>query len=455
MKVSMQGRPIGYSHTAIDTRREEGEDLTVLRNRSSLQVNVLGETRRIQFSAEATLDDRYRMRTFGFTMDARPYWMNIRGRRQGDSSRFEVTVQSVSGRESLEIEIPDDVILYSPMTEMALRDLKPGESVQVRAFDPGTLSTGLVRMRAVARETLELAGVAHEATRIDVEYRGMTIPSWIDRQGRMLRQETPFGWTLEASTAQEAMGLKVDAESTEMLGQSAVACEGTIDRPRAASRLRLRLYDWPEAATPPPASDRQQVTVGSDRTVELEIVRSAEPDMPEAPGAEAPPPAEFAPYLASTPFVQASHPDMVKKAREVAGDEPDRWRQAQALGDFVYRHVEKVPSISMPSALDVLRVGQGDCNEHTYLFVALARALGIPARIMVGLVHAHGALYYHAWPSVYVQGRWVDMDPTFQQTLADATHVALLDGELADQLSLLALIGRLRAEILEVEYDSD
>ena len=36
----------------------------------------------------------------------------------------------------------------------------------------------------------------------------------------------------------------------------------------------------------------------------------------------------------------------------------------------------------------VLASGRGDCNEHTVLFVAMARALGLPARTAVGLVFA-------------------------------------------------------------------
>ena len=71
------------------------------------------------------------------------------------------------------------------------------------------------------------------------------------------------------------------------------------------------------------------------------------------------------------------------------------------------RHVnallEKKPTVSLPSALEVLRTRVGDCNEHTALYVAMARAQGIPSRIAVGLVHLRGAFYYHAWAEVYLE----------------------------------------------------
>ncbi len=117
----------------------------------------------------------------------------------------------------------------------------------------------------------------------------------------------------------------------------------------------------------------------------------------------------------------------------------------------MYRKVKKQPTVSLPSALDVLRNMEGDCNEHTYLFVALARAVGIPAKIKVGLLHTNGAFYYHAWPAVFV-GRWWELDPTIGQEAVDATHVAILEGETADQLKLLGLVGQLNADVVKQEY---
>jgi transglutaminase-like putative cysteine protease len=104
----------------------------------------------------------------------------------------------------------------------------------------------------------------------------------------------------------------------------------------------------------------------------------------------------------------------------------------------------------------VLRTKVGDCNEHTALYVAMARALGIPARIAVGLVYIHGAFYYHAWPEVYLaepdgRGLWLPVDPTLNQFPADATHLRLVRGGLDKQTAILPLIGRLKIDVLDVE----
>ena len=81
-------------------------------------------------------------------------------------------------------------------------------------------------------------------------------------------------------------------------------------------------------------------------------------------------------------------------------------------------------SYGFGSSLTALESLSGDCTEHTVLFIALARAAGIPARICSGVTFAKDAFYYHFWPEVYV-GTWVQMDPTLGQNIADATHIQL------------------------------
>ena len=100
------------------------------------------------------------------------------------------------------------------------------------------------------------------------------------------------------------------------------------------------------------------------------------------------------------------------------------------------------------TALDLRR---GDCNEHTFLFVALARSVNIPAKIKNGLVYLKRRFYYHSWASVYVDGRWIDVDPTFNQLPADVTHILLGEGELPQQVGLIKNLGKIEIEVEKYE----
>jgi hypothetical protein len=118
----------------------------------------------------------------------------------------------------------------------------------------------------------------------------------------------------------------------------------------------------------------------------------------------------------------------------------------EAANGWVHRRLEKEIALTVPSAVQVLERRRGDCNEHTVLYVALARSLGLPARTAVGVVHVNGSFYYHAWPEVWL-GEWVAVDPTLGQFPADASHLRFLHGGLARQVELVRLIGRLRLEV--------
>jgi hypothetical protein len=151
--------------------------------------------------------------------------------------------------------------------------------------------------------------------------------------------------------------------------------------------------------------------------------------------------------LMATPLIQATDPRIVETARRIARGSTDPAEVAQRLSEWVFAELEKDVTLSVPSALQVLEARTGDCNEHTVLYVALARALGLPARTAVGLVHINDSFYYHAWPEVWL-GEWVAVDPTLGQYPADASHLRFLIGGLARQVELIRLIGRLQLEVI-------
>jgi transglutaminase-like putative cysteine protease len=100
----------------------------------------------------------------------------------------------------------------------------------------------------------------------------------------------------------------------------------------------------------------------------------------------------------------------------------------------------------------VLRSGKGDCTEHALLFVALARSAGIPARGVHGLVYANygdggPGLYWHAWAEVRVGDEWIAVDPTFDQDVADATHITLGRGAKVDAVGLIGSLTVTRADV--------
>jgi transglutaminase-like putative cysteine protease len=153
-------------------------------------------------------------------------------------------------------------------------------------------------------------------------------------------------------------------------------------------------------------------------------------------------------FTQPTVFLQSDHPKIGQLAGELVRGEKDARKAVLRIKDWVHKEIAKEPTVSIPNALEVLQTKKGDCNEHTVLFNAIARAAGIPAKTVVGVVYLRGAFYYHAWSEVWI-GEWISVDSVLNQFPADATHIKFLEGEIDRQMDILQLIGNLKISIIE------
>ncbi|MEM8765937.1 MAG: transglutaminase-like domain-containing protein [Pseudomonadota bacterium] len=158
-----------------------------------------------------------------------------------------------------------------------------------------------------------------------------------------------------------------------------------------------------------------------------------------------------------TLHLPVGHPELVRLAeRAVLGIEGERDR-GRALNQFVHQYLTYRPGNPPQSLLGVIKERRGDCTEFADLLTALARSQGLAARTIFGLAYADGqtpAFDYHAWNELYLDGRWVAMDPTWGQDRIDATHIALPQDETA-ALALLTGSARPSFRVLALEHYVD
>ena len=155
-------------------------------------------------------------------------------------------------------------------------------------------------------------------------------------------------------------------------------------------------------------------------------------------------------YLQPSEGIEATAPEITAKAKELTCNVKTDQERIQALVGWTARWLED--SIEDGgSALAAFNKRQGNCQTHAKLYTALARAAGIPTRFVSGLVSQDGTSFlYHSWAESLVGGRWVAVDPTFNQVPADPTHLALFEGNrLADLAPLVGVIGKIKVTILE------
>jgi hypothetical protein len=460
--VRMGDATIGLATASLDTM-EYGFRL---RNSLTVDVPALDTTTHAVTNSLIELDDSLSLRRFSFRL-------------QSDLGQFLVAAVAV-GRAALDLEVyagtskpersripvPDGALLDGavPIRMAAAGRLVVGETADVRVFDPSTLSTRDVQVRVTAADTLivpDSVGTGSDGRfiatgwdtvpvwKLEQQFAGVSIATWVDDDGMTVRAETPLGFTVERTAFELARQSLHDARSNSSLASGyGVLIEGTAvasnvnlsDLP-ARDTLRFRLLDVNLSGFDL-AGGRQQL-----RGDTLTIVRGA---LPQRGGAGYMLPYrgdDLADDLAATTLIQSRDDGIVRAARDVTAGTKDPVEAAIRLNDWVYAQLRKEITPSLPSAVQVLEQKRGDCNEHTVLYVALARALGLPARTAVGLVHVRGRFYYHAWPEVWLGQRWVAMDPTLGQAPADASHIRFITGGLARQVELIRLVGRLRLEV--------
>ena len=186
-------------------------------------------------------------------------------------------------------------------------------------------------------------------------------------------------------------------------------------------------------------TDRQTYKELGDGRSEVTI-HAAPPDPTKLVKIGMPRPPETAEYLNSSILVESDNPAIVKQAKKIAGGEKDAYTVAKKVVAWVGDHMEKDYGVSADRATDVLRTMRGDCTEHSLLSIALLRALGVPARRVDGVVYVNQdgvpALYWHEWVEAWV-GTWTQLDPTFGQPVADATHLTLGEESGAEIMPLL------------------
>ncbi|MHC4840581.1 MAG: transglutaminase-like domain-containing protein [Planctomycetota bacterium] len=140
-------------------------------------------------------------------------------------------------------------------------------------------------------------------------------------------------------------------------------------------------------------------------------------------------PDDIKPYLAATPHCQSDDETLSAKGVSLAKGKKDARKVAEKIVSFVRSRLKGASGASgNASAKQAYDEKTGDCTEHSALFVALARAAGLPARNIGGIVYIYdgraqrGIFGYHAWSEVWL-GEWVPVDATVNEVGTSARYI--------------------------------
>jgi len=335
--------------------------------------------------------------------------------------------------------LPDAV----PLALASRGGLESGRATSLAVIDPQEGTVTLREVRARAESTFAVAdsairdsasGAWHPAGHAEIQARrvewtagGMPVVAWVDRRGGLLRWETPLGLTLDRAPFEmvnsgyarrrprniQAAPLEVAVAQPVPMGPAWVGL-GPVNLAVATAAL----------STPWQAVVRGGVVTRDGATNAVRAGRVADS---VTPGDRRP--------LAS--------PRIKLEARRIAGQySGSPQATVERLTSWVSAAiVPGTPSFGGAEATLVRR--RGDSSDRAELLVAMARALGIPARPVAGLLVSGGRPRYRAWAEVWL-GAWQPVDPTLGQTPADGGHIRLLVRVDARPATIVPLLGAVR-----------
>jgi len=434
---SIGGTPVGWVTEETDGLRT--------RTTVSARLTRLGKSIVMRFEVATTEDAAGALQTLGYETLLSKQPMRLEVRVEGDRVRILTPQERIVDRG------PDSLlgpVAVARLTSQRLR--AAGDRIEYAVFSPELQRVAKVRRHLVAMSERPPCG-STPANRVEETIQGLPGPRtlWLDANAVMVGDSIagPFGpmSTCRApkETALAANGtLPADVyEKTLSTSNVRFADPFAIDR----IVVRVRPRD-PSQALPDFSSSNQRVVSPGL----IEITRPSRTGKPDAsvPGPE---------FLEPNALVESADKEIVRIAKALTT--PDSYETAQALTKWTAENLTMDAGIVMAPASELVRDRRATCMGYATLLASLARAAGLPARIVMGYVYYGGIWGGHAWAEMFVAGRWLPFDgAVFAPGIAGAARLSVGASSLADGGGSLtgplsALFGKVDIETVEYERD--
>ncbi len=455
--IKISGQPVGYLHEETKPQ-EQGlntdSDMRIVLNR-------LGSRVEIGFLSASEETPEGLLRRVRYEMTA----SNQATKSEAVIREGAIEVQNESGGKTYTSTLNYTGELHGPegirrLTAAGLRN--PGDKVTIQTYVAEASLIGRITRTVLSRETVKIGTREVAALKVEEILEGLPIKrtGWLDEQGNLLKQEEPgpFGlievWRSEKSSALAAAS---GGELPQEIYQSSIVRTNIrLPRARPIDYLKLRLlHRNPDLGWPNLEIAGQKVLSGSEKEVILEIRR------PEVPPGTVFPVAKTEinrQYLEPNAYIQSDDAEILRLAHELVGTDKDAFRAALSLERWVAGNMSFDLGIVFAPATEIIRDRRGTCVGYATLLATLARAAGIPSRIVMGYVYALGMFGGHAWAEVMIGESWVPLDAAIVNAgAADATRISLVASSLAAGLAEISLgaaqqvFGQVGIEILGYE----
>lgn len=413
----------------------------------SVRMKVMG------FSKESSMRESYlagknlALRSFEIEQTINGTQTRLSGR-VGDGS---MRIKSVQGDKATEKQLKFKGEVYpGPALNLypLMRNTAPGKSFKVLTFDPEEVKVKEIKISVIGTEKTPDGQPALKLR--NSLYPFVTNDIWMDGQGNTLLESVRDGLVTTKTEDPKMLGAFVGnvalAKKDLIYDFSLVRAEPPIKEQQKLKGLTVAISGWNDAL--PLLQEGGQVVEKSGEGHITIRTGSAVPTAPAGTAVTAP-----EAYLKPAEKIEADAPEIVAKVKEITAEKATPEEIVRTLASWTADWLKDTVDDG-GSALASLKSRTGNCQTHARLYTAMARAAGIPTRFVSGLVHLEGkGFLYHSWTESLLGGRWVAVDPTYNQVPIDPTHIKFFEGHLPEDMSpIIAIIGRIKINVLEAKY---
>ncbi len=478
--VRFGGADAGWAHTTLtrtDDRVDSQIDMKLTIRRAGQKIEMLTSESTTETVAGEPL-------SFDLSTKIAAFEINVSGK--VENGKVHIRSSQFGNVTNQTYNYPRDAkMAWGQLAEQYRRGYAPNTRYTVQAYAPTLRADGavLTHTEVQGKETIELpGGVKKEAIRVltSIEVPGgfamgqLSSTGWLDEDGTILKSQIPlpaFGM-MELVRSDQVTAQAAGRTGAEIFMSTLIPVPKPIRCCEAEAITYKLRYTGPADDDPPPipVTDMQKPGPWKERSMTLRVARidcdKIRRDCERVLGA----PADAGPedptgeFRAPNVWVNSQDAVIVEMAKEARGDETNRYR----ICDRLRRHVTDVIKsknlgVGFASASEVARNKEGDCSEHAVLLAALGRALGVPSRVVTGLVYvprfgdAKDVFGFHMWTQFYIAGRWVDFDAAQGESDCNPTHIALATSSMRDvtmaefAFRLLGVIGQIEINVESVE----
>ena len=433
--VYLQGKKIGY----LNTKRERVADgvqdsvYMLLKLKSFNKVSEMSIKQSMVFASKAP----YEFLRGEFIDGTGPAVGRFAYKRTGPDA-YEVT-QSISGEtRTREVKEIDYNLADVLTTEIWLRSgPENGGEIKVRELSLKEMKLESLRSKILGSKTSLVGGVPVKFHEVESESSqdGLAVHSLHDSQGRMLSGKVAiFDMRLETEAQAKNTEYSQDlfvmgmARVTQAIGDNRKVRELVLDIDGPSGVFE----DGPRQSVAALGKGKVQLRLGKRHGKEVKAT-----------------PAEIEENLKETSQHHVNDPKVkAVAAQAIAGAKTDA-EKIEKLVHFTHSYIKPTMENGIPTIHDLMLRKKGDCKSYGLLFTNLARAVGIPAREVSGLMYMGDdskAFGGHVWNEVVLDGVWTPIDAAFDEVEIDATHLCFGTEKRAAK-GLLESMGKLKMTV--------